>query len=94
MGPRFVQECVVALGAEGGALYHTVNTQPSLIFKSTGWVGLSVLDILMSDDLGNLGMISFGRKKSGAPYSDGDRKAVEALANVVAPALGWECQIE
>jgi hypothetical protein len=89
IGPRFVEECVKALGAEGGALYRMQSTKRSLVFKTGDWQEIAILEVPFADDNGSSGLLTLGKRKSGAPYSADDRQAVETLARIIAPALGW-----
>lgn len=89
IGRRLVEECLAALGAEGGALYRAKGNQRSLVFKSDGWRERSELEVSIPDETGNSGILCLGGRKSGAPYSAGDKRAVEALARAITPALYW-----
>ena len=89
MADRFLEECVKAAGAGGGALYRIEGTQRSLLVKSDGWQESSELDVAVVDKHNSPGLLCLGKRKSGAPYSAGDRRAIEILARVIAPALGW-----
>jgi hypothetical protein len=90
IGRRFVEESVAAVGADGGALYRVRGSRRNLVFKSDGWHELPQLEVAIPDKGGSCGVLFLGKRKSGAPYSIGDRQAVEALARVVAPALAWK----
>jgi hypothetical protein len=86
---RAVDECVAALGAEGGTISRLKGNRRILVFKSDGWRGRTELEVPIADASGSLGILCLGRRNSGAPYSAGDLQAVESLAQAIGPALGW-----
>jgi hypothetical protein len=89
IGRRAVEECVAALGANGGALYRVKGKQRILVFRSDGWRGRTDLEVTIPGESGDTGSLCLGGRNSGAPYSAGDKRAVELLAQAIAPALGW-----
>ena len=89
IGRRSVEECVAALGAEGGAIYRVKGNQRILVLKSDGWHERTKLEVSIPGESGNSGILCLGGRNSGAPYSAGHKRAVESLAQAIAPALGW-----
>src|SRR3989304_286493 len=89
IGRRAVEECVAALGAEGGAMYRVKGNQRSLVFKTDGWRERPELEVSVPVESGDSGILCLGVRNSGAPYSAGDKLAVELLAQAIAPALAW-----
>jgi hypothetical protein len=89
IGRRSVEECVAALGAEGGAIYRVKGNQRILVFKSDGWHERTKLEVSIPGQGGDSGILCLGGRNSGAPYSAGHKRAVESLAQAIAPALGW-----
>jgi hypothetical protein len=89
IGRRAVEECVAALGAEGGAIYRMKGNQQILEFKSDGWRERTELEVDIPGEIGDSGILCLGRRSSSAPYSDRDKQGVELLARAIAPALGW-----
>ena len=89
VGRRALDECIAALGAKGGALYRVQGKQRILVLKSDEWRESAQLEVSIPGEGADSGILSLGGRNSGAPYSAGDRRAVESLANAIAPALGW-----
>lgn len=89
MGRRAVEECVAVLGAEGGAIYRVRGKQRILVSKSDGWRERTELEVSIPEESGHSGILCLGGRISGAPYSTGDKRAVESLARAITPALGW-----
>jgi hypothetical protein len=89
MGRRALEECVAVFGAEGGAIYRVRGKQRVLVSKSDGWRERTELEVSFPEESGHSGVLCLGGRISGAPYSTGDKRAVESLARAITPALGW-----
>jgi len=63
--------------------------QRVLVFKSNEWRESTQLEVSIPGDNASSGILCLGGRNSGAPYSAGDKRAVESLAQAIAPALAW-----